>query len=109
MSGRSVAAVNLAPRSRMLSRAQRTSLGHNDAMLTEFGDRLAAKGAAASVAAAEAARCAGKPAADPLLDDLAGHPHAFVLAALGGQDVKARRFWRRAHRWDAAGVTDAAA
>jgi len=62
-------------------------------MLEELRDLLVAQGEAALTAEPALVRFTGDDEADELLNDLAGHPHAFVLAALVDRQVKAERAW----------------
>ncbi|WP_222849995.1 endonuclease III domain-containing protein [Trebonia kvetii] len=74
-----------------MSRA--SGLVHSNAMLTELTDLLIAEGQAALTAGNGIVRFTGNHDADELLNDLDGHPHAFVLAALVDRQVKAERAW----------------
>jgi endonuclease III len=62
-------------------------------MLEELRDQLIAEGEAALAAEPEVIRFTGNQEADELLNDLAGHPHAFVFAALVDRQVRAERAW----------------
>jgi endonuclease III len=62
-------------------------------MLEELRDRLVAEGAAALAAGPGLVRFTGNDEADQLLNDLAGHPHAFVFAALVDRQIRAERAW----------------
>ncbi len=62
-------------------------------MLTELRDRLVAEGQTALAATPASVPFTGNREADELLNDLAGHPHAFVLAALVDRQIKAERAW----------------
>src|SRR5580698_3319040 len=62
-------------------------------MLEELRDRLVAEGETALSAEPAAVRFTGNDEADQLLNDLVGHPHAFVLAALVDRQVRAERAW----------------
>jgi hypothetical protein len=60
-------------------------------MLEELRDLLVAEGTAVLAAAPGLIRFTGNDDADLPLNDLADHPHAFVLAALVDRQVRAGR------------------
>jgi endonuclease-3 len=60
----------------------------------EIRDRLIKRGSDIFHSPKEPISLAKHPAADALLNDLAGHPHAFVLACVMNRQIKVEKAWR---------------
>jgi endonuclease III len=69
-----------------------------NADLVALRDRLVTQGSAELQAPRGHASFTGEPAPDELINDIEGHPHAFVLAALVDRQVDAKIAWRLPHK-----------
>ena len=69
-----------------------------NADLLDLRDRLVAQGTAELTAPRGHVSFTGEPAPDKLINDIDGHPHAFVLAALVDRQVDAKIAWRLPHK-----------
>jgi endonuclease-3 len=69
-----------------------------NADLRALRDRLVAQGTAELQAPRADVSFTGEPAPDELINDIEGHPHAFVLAALVDRQVDAKIAWRLPHK-----------
>lgn len=68
-------------------------MNQNEVVASAIRDVLVTRGQALDARPAELIRFTGNEDADTLLNDLANHPHAFVIACLMDRRVKAERAW----------------